>query len=76
MTDPQDEGEVMANRMIASTILSEEAQQSLLKVDPETRIAIEGLIADGLVEEREVRIFPTDRGIEIVSRLEGWFDGE
>jgi hypothetical protein len=76
MVFDEETGEIVANRMIASTLLSDEAKESLKVVDPETRIAIEGLIADGLIEEKEGRFFPTPKGIEIVERLDEWLDGE
>jgi hypothetical protein len=74
MVFDEETGEIVANRMIASTLLSDEAKESLKSVDPELRIAIEGLIADGLLEERDGLFYPTPKGIEMVKRLDDWLD--
>jgi hypothetical protein len=75
MVFDEETGEIVANRMIAYTLLSDEVVEFLKSVDPETRIAIEGLLADGLIEEREGKFFPTPRGIKIIEKLDEWLDG-
>jgi hypothetical protein len=74
MVFDEETGEIVANRMIASTLLTNEAREYLKSVEPETRIAMEALIADGLIEEREGKFFPTPTGIKIIEKLDEWLD--
>jgi hypothetical protein len=72
------EEEILANRIIASSVLSKEVQDALIATDPRLRIAMEQLIADGLLEEKEGRLFPTARGL-LDPRFSNWkgrLDGE
>lgn len=57
------EEEILANRIIASSVLSKEIQDALIEADPRVRIAMEQLIADGLLEEKEGKLSPTTRGL-------------
>jgi hypothetical protein len=52
----------LANELIASTILSEKAQEELEDVRPEVRLAIEALIAEGLIVEKDGKYSSTERG--------------
>jgi len=77
MVFDEETGEIVANRMIASTILSDGIKKALSELDPETRFALEGMIADGLIEEKEGRLYPTLIGLETVEKfIEGFLDGE
>jgi len=52
----------VANELIASTLLSETAQEELEDVRPEVRLAIEALIAEGLIVEKDGKYSSTERG--------------
>lgn len=73
MIDPEDESEVFANRMIASTLVNKETEEFLSKIHPETRIAIEGLLADGLIAEHGNGFIITEKGQETLSQIEEMF---
>jgi ribosomal protein S19E (S16A) len=73
MIDPEDEGEVFANRLIASTLINKETEDFLSSVHPETRIALEGLLADGLIEQHENGFFITEKGQSVLSQIEEMF---
>lgn len=57
------EEEILANRIIASSVLSEKIIASLEATDPRVRIAMEQLIADGFLEEKKGQLFPTAKGL-------------
>jgi glutathionyl-hydroquinone reductase len=71
MVFDEETGEIVANRMIASTLISEEIKKALEALDLETRIALERMIADGLIEEKDGRLYPTLVGLDTV---EDWID--
>jgi ribosomal protein S19E (S16A) len=73
MIDPENEGEVFANRLIASTLINKETEKFLSGIHPETRIAIEGLLADGLIAEHENGFYITEKGQSALSQIEEMF---
>jgi hypothetical protein len=59
-----DMDEIVANGLIASTILSETAQKDLEGISPEIRFGIEALIADGLIVERDGKYRTVELGFD------------
>lgn len=75
---PDENDDFLANRMIASTRISEQMKKTLEQMSPDIRMAMEALIADGLVEERgpNCGVGITERGMRFMEQVEDLFNDE